>query len=78
MALKLFECGRITRSAMSSELIALEEMFENTIALSQDRQNITSKPVLVQLLSEKKRNFLFISTDYRILEKVIMLNIATT
>ena len=73
---KSYKARRITRSAMSGEVIAFSDMFDTAIAVSKELSVVMNQRVPVQLLTDSKSLFDVISKGSRTSEKRTMLDIA--
>lgn len=75
---KSYKAKRITRSAMSAEVIAFSDMSDTAITLGQEIEILVNQKVPVQLLTDSKSLFDVISKGTRTSEKRTMLDIAAS
>lgn len=75
LSFKSYKARRITRSAMSGEVIAFSDMFDIAIALRQDLERMLNNAVPFHLLTDSKSLFDVISKGFRTSEKRMMLDI---
>ena len=76
ISFKSYKARRVTRSAMSSEVIAFSDLFDVAITFAEELGNILSKKIPVQLLTDSKALFDVVSKGSRTSEKRMMLDIA--
>lgn len=73
---KSYKARRVTRSAMSGEVIAFSDLFDVAITFAQEIGIMLSRKVPVQLLTDSKSLFDVVSKGSRTSEKRMMLDIA--
>lgn len=73
---KSYKARRVTRSAMSGEVIAFSDLFDAAAALAAELKNILNQTIPVQLLTDSKSLFDVISKGSRTSEKRTMLDVA--
>ena len=73
---KSYKARRLTRSAMSGEVIAFSDLFDAAVTLSQKLRLLLHKDVPVQLLTDSKSLFDVVSKGSRTSERRMMLDIA--
>lgn len=73
---KSYTARRVTRSAMSGEIIALSDMFYFAIAISAELSTVLGCQIPTQLLTDSNSLFDIISKGTRTSEKCSMLDIA--
>ena len=76
ISFKSYKARRVTRSAMSGEVIAFSDLFDVAISFAEELGNILSKKIPVQLLTDSKALFDVVSKGSRTSEKRMMLDIA--
>ena len=75
---KSYKARRVTRSAMSAEVIAFSDMSDAAITFSAELGTLTDQKIPVQLLTDSKSLFDIISKGSRTSEKRMMLYIAAS
>ena len=73
---KSYKSRRVTRSSMAGEVIAFSDLFDVATTLANELELVFSRKVPVQLFTDSKSLFDFISKGSRTSEKRMMLDIA--
>ena len=72
---KTYKSRRVARSALSAEVIAFADLFDDALALKSQMEHELQHPVPVHLLTDSKSHFDIISKGSRTSEKCIMLDV---
>ena len=76
ISFKSYKSKRVTRSVMAGKVIAFSDLFDVAVTLAAERKSLLRRPIPVQLFTDSKSLFDFISKGPRTSEKRMMLGIA--